>query len=117
MAVFSESSFKFLHVVDLDMEKYAEAVEDLTEAYRLNAGEAQQRRNFDHMCSHLKLILGGGPGTKISKLAGQVKVEASSEEEGVFWTSSGERLVLPRPWWWWIQRKKQVYGETKRCEW
>ena len=36
MAVFSESSFKFLHVVDLDMEKYAEALEDLTEAYRLN---------------------------------------------------------------------------------
>ena len=43
--------------------------------------------------SHLKLILGCCPGTKSSKFTGQVKVQASSEEESVLWTSSGERLV------------------------
>jgi transposase InsO family protein len=48
---------------------------------------------FNDMCNHLKLILGGGPGSRNSKMAGQVKVEPSSEEEGVFFTSSGERLV------------------------
>ena len=45
---------------------------------------------FDNMCSYLELILGGCPGTKNSKVAGQVKVQASSEEESVFWTSSDE---------------------------
>ena len=38
------------------------------------------------------MILGSGLGTKNSMLAGQVKDESSSEEEGVFWTSRGERF-------------------------
>ena len=48
---------------------------------------------FDDLCRHLKLIIGGGPGIRNGKFAGQVKVEASSKEEGVFYTSTGERFV------------------------
>ena len=45
------------------------------------------------MCKHLKLILGGGPASKTSTVAGKLKAEPSSDDEGVFITSSGERLV------------------------
>ena len=49
---------------------------------------------FIDMCKQLKLIVGGGPrSVKSSSQAGKVKIEPCSEEEGVFYTSSGERLV------------------------
>ena len=51
-----------------------------------------KEKMFTDMCKQLKLIVGGGPGSvKSSSQAGKMKIEASSEEEGAFFTSTGKQ--------------------------
>ena len=48
---------------------------------------------YNSMCRELKLILGGGPGSKNRAETREVKIEPSSVEDGVYFTTNGDRYV------------------------
>ena len=48
---------------------------------------------YDSMCKELKLILGGGPGSKYNVETREVKMEHASGEDDVYITTNGERYV------------------------